>query len=221
MRFLFFIGATLLVSGCNALPPQKIVMPDMNDNPCFNRLFDTYSSRIKSNKSHYRMIDTFEGIKMCSVNLSGGTDAYLLYDPKAPIYWHDYTRSYESEYNIKTRLEKNYTQWLKEQSDKLCAADISCMTKKKYQEEAHLRQVAKTEKILEERKSKQMKQCLPYAKDLSSKIPSLLNPRVQTASGNGVILFCLIKFDQKTIYGTLPKIKSLTINTANGAYEYQ
>lgn len=218
---IFFIGATLLVSGCTIPPQTQTGMPDVNDNPCFNRLFDRYSSRMTSNKPNYKMIDTLEDIKMCSANLSGGAKAYLLYDPKAPIYWHDYTRSYESEYIMRTSLEQNYVKWKKKQSDKLCTADISCMTKKKYEEEARLRQVAKTEKILEERKSKQMKQCLPYANDLSSKISSLYNPRVQTASGNDVILFCLIKFDQKTIYGTLPKIMSLTINTANGAYEYQ
>lgn len=221
MRITFVIVVALFLSGCSSLPETPPGAPETNDNPCFNRLFDSYGARITPNKPHYRMIDTIEGVQMCSVGLLGFAKAYLLYDPKAPIYWRDFTRSYENEFDMKEKLERAYTQWQKEEADKLCAADASCMAKKKRDEEYNQKLDAKNKKLWVEHRNKQMKQCLPYAKDLSSKIPSLFNPRVENAFGNGTIIVCQVRFDKKTVSGTFLKMMSLTINTSNGAYEYQ
>ena len=225
MLVTFVIAVVLFLSGCSVLPKTPPGAPETNDNPCFNRLFKSYGARMTSDRQHYRMINTIEGVQMCSVNLSVGTDAYLLYDPDTTTYWHDFTRPYEDQYDMKMMLERDYTLWQeknkKEEVDKLCAADASCMAKKKRDEEYNQKLEAKNEKIWIERRHEQMKQCLPYAKDLSGKIPSLFNPRVENAFGNGTIIVCQVRFDKKTVSGTFLKMMSLTINTSNGAYEYQ
>lgn len=201
----------LSISGCsnNIL---NVGAPETNDNQCFNALYKNYSERITTNNPNYRMLKSPEGVKLCTVNrIKDSVNAYLLLDTKTQRYWHGTSVN---------GLMYSYNKWQAKEEKKACAANPSCVADKKRKEEEHQKALAQSEKNWAERQKNKMKQCLPYAKDLSDKAPSLSNPEIVNAFGNGIYLSCQVKYDQKTLGGTYLRLISLTINTSTGAYEY-
>jgi len=225
MKKLSIIFISMLFSGCTTRPSG---MPETEGNQCFNMLYKAYAPMTKYYKRPgYRMIPLPrmpEDVEMCSMSFSGSGEAYFLYDKKNNIGWHKFFGNGMSMgiSSISEMLMSSRSQWIKNEAEKLCATDASCMKKKAEEQKALEMREAKLQKVWEEQKSAAVKQCQLYTKMVYRDIPLSSNARVLGASKlHPHFLNCSIYFEQETIYGKRPNSVSLMINTSNGVFEYQ